>query len=180
MFLCLTKHTELMALQAAVVNGLSANGLALPLVNICQSCASFVRMLKEEGQSSPFFAAEPCGDFICVFVLLKVHCGPSNGPHQLSRVVNHVRPGWTSWSRTRRCRDVREDVFWLRGDLETCKSSSVERRGWKSLGVWQIYLCFIRPQKSKLLQRELLVSIVHKLSQFTDSRALWERWQMLC
>ncbi len=117
---------------------------------------------------------------ICVFVLLKFHCGPSNGPHQLSRVVNHVRPGWTSWSRTRRCRHVREDVFWLRGDLETCKSSSVERRGWKSLGVWQIYLCFIIPQKSKLLQRELLVSIVHKLSQFTDSRALWERWQMLC
>lgn len=62
MFLCLTKHTELM------VNGLSANGLALPLVNICQSCASIVRMLKEEGQSSPFFAAEPCGDFIYVFL----------------------------------------------------------------------------------------------------------------
>ncbi len=71
MFLCLAEHTELMALQAAVVNGLSVNGLALPLVNICQSCASFFKMLKKEGQSSPFFAAEPCGDFICVFILLK-------------------------------------------------------------------------------------------------------------
>lgn len=55
--------------------------------------------------------------------------------------------------------------------LETCKSSSVERRRWKSLGVWQIYLCFIRPQKSMLLQRELLVSVVHKLSQFSDSES---------
>ncbi len=55
MFLCLAEHTELMALQAAVVNGLSVNGLALPLVNICQSCASFFKMLKKEGQSSPFF-----------------------------------------------------------------------------------------------------------------------------
>lgn len=188
MSLCLTKHTELMALQAAVVNGLSANGLALPLVNICQSCASFVRTLKEEEQCSPL-QQNHVGRLhigLCVSVLLKVHCGPSNRPHQLSKVVNHVCPGWTSWSRARGCHDVQDDVFCLRGVwclvLETCISSSVERHGWKSLGFWQIYLCFIRPQKSKLLQRELLVSVVHNMSQFTDShdsRALWERWQML-
>lgn len=135
---------------------------------------------RKKGRALLFSAAEPCGDFICVFVLLKVHCGPSNGPHQLSRVVNHVRPGWTLWSRTRHCRHVREDVFWLGEDLETCKSRSFERRGWKSLGVWQMYHCFIIPQKSKLLQWKLLVCVDHKLSQFTDSRALWERWQMLC
>lgn len=33
------------------------------------------------------------------------------------------------------------------------------------------FICFIEPQKFKLLQRELLVSVVHKLSQFADSES---------
>lgn len=49
MSLCLTKHTELMALQAAMLNSLSANGLAPPLANICQSRASFGRTVKDHG-----------------------------------------------------------------------------------------------------------------------------------
>ncbi len=141
----------------------------------------FSRCWRKKGRALLFFAAEPCGDFICVFILLKVHCGPSNGPHQLSRVVNHVHPGWTLWSRTLDIVVMSEKMFFLLGeDLKTCKSRSFERRGWRSLRVWQIYRCFIIPQKSKLLQRKLLVCVDHKLSQFTDSRALWERWQMLC